>query len=81
MSLRFKLVTLAPLGTGGINKSRSYYYAVLALLATCRHGYLYVVHSNPQAERIVNEEVSKTNRNNGIWKTILESKVSKVTGA
>ena len=66
---------LAPIGTAGINNRSSYDFAMLTMLSTVRRNF--VVHEQINAEKKINDEVVKTNRNNGIWRYYLNSRVQK----
>ncbi|MGD9365696.1 MAG: hypothetical protein PVH87_08385 [Desulfobacteraceae bacterium] len=66
---------LAPIGTAGIGNRSSYDFAMLTMLSTVRRNY--IVHEQINAEKEINDEVVKTNRNNGIWRYHLNSRVRK----
>lgn len=66
---------LAPIGTAGIDNRSSYDFAMLTMLSTVRRNF--VVHEHINTEKEINAEVVKTNRNNGIWRYHLNSRVRK----
>jgi hypothetical protein len=66
---------LAPIRTAGIDNRSSYDFAMLTMLSTVRRNF--VVHEQINAEKEINDEVVKSNRNNGIWRDYLNSRVRK----
>ena len=66
---------LAPIGTAGIDNRSSYDFAMLTMLSTVRRNF--VVHEKIITEKEINDEIVKTNRNNGIWRYHLNSRVRK----
>jgi hypothetical protein len=66
---------LVPIGTAGIDNRSSYDFAMLTMLSTVRRNFF--VHEHINTEKEINAEVVKTNRNNGIWRYHLNSRVRK----
>ncbi len=70
-----QIESLVPKGTAGITNASSYAFAMLTMLSTFRRNFL--VHEDYDAQNAINDEVVIANRNNGIWRNYLNSKVSK----
>lgn len=68
-----QIESLVPQGTAGINNPSSYTFAMLTLLSTARRNF--IVHEDYLAENAINAEVVIANRNNGIWRHYLNSRV------
>ncbi|MCB2141089.1 hypothetical protein KQH27_00110 [bacterium] len=70
-----EIMGLAPIKTAGINNRSSYDFAMLTMVSTVRRDF--IVHENTITESAINDELIKTNRNNGIWRKFLNSRVRK----
>ena len=70
-----QIESIAPLETAGITKPSSYAFAMLTLLSTVRRDF--IIHEDTEAENAINDEIIKTNRNNGIWRHYPKSRVRK----
>lgn len=67
---------LIPRGTGGVKIPSLYDFAILTLLGASRRHY--VLFEDAEVQATISDEVVKTNRNNGIWRKHLRSKVKRV---
>lgn len=72
-----EIYNIIPINTCGITNRSSYDFAILTLLSTVRRPN-YLLHDDLNTERVINEEVIKNNRNNGIWRQYFNSKVKKI---
>lgn len=64
----------APQGSAGVTIRSSYDFAMLTLLSGRRE---YIDHKDDAAEAAINGEVHVANRNNGIWRKYLHSRIRK----
>ena len=71
-----ELTCIIPEGTAGIENRSSYDFAILTLLSTIRRPD-YFTHEDPAVEKVINDEVTTTNRNNGIWSGYMRSRVAR----
>lgn len=70
-----QIEALAPKGTAGIDNPSSYAFAMLTLLSTARRNF--IIHEDHVTQNAINAEVVIANRNNGIWRLYLNSRVRK----
>jgi hypothetical protein len=70
-----QIESIAPLKTAGIINPSSYAFAMLTLLSTVRRDF--IIHEDTEAEKAINDEIIKTNRNNAIWRHYPKSRVRK----
>jgi hypothetical protein len=68
-----QVVDLTPQGTADITNRSSYDFAMLTMLSTKRRKYVF--HQNPGTQKVLDAEIVKTNRNNGLWRKYLNSKI------
>ena len=74
-----KIQQLIPKGTENIDNYGSYNFAMLTLLSTNHRKF--IVYEDKAVEQPINEEVAKTNRNNGIWRHHSNARVKRLLNA